>query len=81
MSQPSQQASTVENIESRASEFKPVEGGGETTSAELMLVLAYALMWALLVGFLGLGWRRLRSLEQRLRSVEQTLPSAGHTSE
>jgi hypothetical protein len=56
---------------SRASEFVPVEGGGESTSAELLLVVAYVLMWALLLGFLGLGWRRQKHLETRLSELER----------
>jgi hypothetical protein len=56
---------------SRATEFVPVEGGGETTSAGLLLVVAYLLMWALLLGFLGLGWRRQKQLESRLSELER----------
>lgn len=56
---------------SRSSEFVPVEGGGETTSAGLLLVVAYLLMWALLLGFLGLGWRRQKQLETRLSELER----------
>jgi len=58
---------------SRATEFLPVEGGGETTSAELLLVVAYVVMWALLLGFLGLGWRRQKRLETRLSELERTV--------
>jgi hypothetical protein len=56
---------------SRASEFVPVEGGTETTSAGTLLVVAYVLMWALLLGFLGLGWRRQKQLEGRLSDLEK----------
>ena len=38
---------------SRSQEFAPVVGGGESTSAGLLLVVAYLVMWALLLGFLG----------------------------
>jgi hypothetical protein len=57
----------------RSSEFVPVEGGGETTSAEALLVVAYLLMWALLLGFLGLGWRRQKRLETRLSELERQI--------
>jgi hypothetical protein len=55
------------------SEFVPVQGGGETTSAELLLVIAYVVMWGLLLAFLGLGWRRQKQLETRLTALERTL--------
>ena len=58
---------------SRATEFVPVEGGTETTSAELLLVVAYVIMWGLLLGFLGLGWRRQKQLETRLSELERTI--------
>lgn len=41
-------------------EFVKVEGGGpERTSAEGSVVVAYSLMWAIMVGFV---WRSLRGL-------------------
>jgi hypothetical protein len=54
-------------------EFAPVEGGGETTSAELLLVIAYLVMWGLLLAFVGLGWRRQRRLETRLGDLERSV--------
>lgn len=56
---------------SRSTEFVPVQGGGETTSAGTLLVVAYVIMWALLLGFLGLGWRRQKKLETRLSELER----------
>jgi hypothetical protein len=58
---------------SRSAEFVPVEGGGETTSAELLLVIAYVVMWGLLLAFLGLGWRRQKRLETRLGELERSV--------
>jgi CcmD family protein len=54
-------------------EFRPVEGGGETTSAEALLVSAYLVMWALLFGFLAMGWRRQGQLEQRMKELERSV--------
>jgi hypothetical protein len=56
---------------SRSQEFVPVQGGGDTTSAELLLVIAYLVMWAILLGFVGLGWRRQAKLETRLAELER----------
>jgi len=61
---------------SRSTEFVAVEGSPETTSAELLLVIAYVVMWALLLGFLGLGWRRQKRLETRLSELERTVGKA-----
>jgi hypothetical protein len=58
---------------SRSQEFVPVEGGHETTSAEAMLVAAYLVMWALLIGFIGLGWRRQARVEARLAELEKSV--------
>lgn len=58
---------------SRATEFVPVEGGAETTSAGTLLVVAYIVMWALLLGFLGLGWRRQKKLDTRLSELERQI--------
>jgi CcmD family protein len=54
-------------------EFVPVEGGTETTSAETLLVAAYLVMWAVLLGFVLLSWRRQQSLEGRLGALERAL--------
>jgi hypothetical protein len=56
---------------SRSQEFVPVEGGGDTTSAELLLVIAYLVMWAVLLAFVGLGWRRQKTIETRLAELER----------
>ena len=58
---------------SRSQEFVPVEGGHETTSAEAMLVAAYLVMWALLIVFIGLGWRRQARVEARLAELEKSV--------
>jgi hypothetical protein len=61
----------------RSQQFVPVEGGGETTSAEALLVAAYLVMWALLLGFVGLGWRRQGRVETRLGELEKAVGRAG----
>ena len=61
----------------RSTQFVPVEGGTETTSAEAMLVAAYLVMWALLVAFIGLGWRRQARVEARLVELEKAVGASG----
>jgi CcmD family protein len=57
----------------RAMGFSPVTGGQETSSAEALLVTAYLVMWALLFGFLFLGWRRQGQVEKRLAALERSV--------
>ena len=62
---------------SRAQEFRPIEGNTETTSAEAMLVAAYLVMWALLIVFVGLGWRRQARVETRISELEKAVGASG----
>ncbi len=62
--------------EGRASEFVAVSGSeSESTSAMTMLVTAYSLFWALLMGFIWLTWRRQQSLATRLQGLEARIAS------
>ena len=61
----------------RATEFQPVQTGGETTSASSLLVTAYLLMWAILLGFVFLGWRRQARVENRISELEKALAAGG----
>lgn len=65
--------------ESRSTEFVAVEGGPETTSANTLMVVAYAAMWALVFGFLLLSFRRQRQIEQRLGELDRALSSRGRS--
>jgi hypothetical protein len=61
-------------VESRSQEFKPVTGGStETSSAEGLLIAAYALMWALLMGFLYQTFKRQAGVDKRLGELEKAL--------
>lgn len=66
---------TTTSPDNRAERWTPVAQGTETTSAELMLVLAYLVMWALLLGFLGMGWRRQARMEARIAELERAVGS------
>jgi hypothetical protein len=59
--------------EDRKTEFVAVTGGRESTSAEVLLVTAYLVMWAFLLVFLLLGWRRSSQLRSRLDHLERSL--------
>jgi CcmD family protein len=61
------------NPDSRSTEFVAVEGGAETTSATVLMTVAYSAMWALVFGFLILSFRRQRRIEQRLGELDRAL--------
>lgn len=61
----------------RATEFVPVQGGGETTSAASLLITAYLVMWAILLGFVLTSWRRQGRVENRISELEKALASGG----
>ncbi len=64
---------TQPTTQDRSTEFVPVEGGGDTTSAEALLVAAYAAMWIAVFLFVWLTSRRQRNLDARLSDVEAAL--------
>lgn len=64
---------TAKRPEDRSTEFVAVEGGKETASAGTLLVAAYLVMWALLLTFVWIGWRRGQQLATRLDSLEKAL--------
>jgi CcmD family protein len=63
--------------ENRSTEFVAVQGGGDTTPASTLLVSAYVVMWALLLGFLFLTWRRQQRIEARLGELDRALARSG----
>jgi len=61
--------------EGRSQEFRPVTGGPtQTSSAEALLITAYVLMWAILMGFLFATFRRQAAVDKRLGELERALP-------
>lgn len=71
MKQNAPQTSTAP--EERAGEFRADPGGTETASAGTLLVAAYLVMWALLLGFVLLGWRRQNKVDARLAELERAV--------
>jgi hypothetical protein len=57
----------------RSTEFVAVQGGSESTSAEVLLVTAYLVMWAILLAFLLLTWRKQSRIETRLAELDGEL--------
>jgi hypothetical protein len=74
---PTTTQTTASAPQARATEFQPVGSGAETTSAASLLVAAYLLMWAILVGFLFLSWRRQGHVENRIAELEKALAAGG----
>jgi CcmD family protein len=68
---------TTADPSSRSTEFVPVQGGGETTSAANLLITAYVVMWALLLGFVFVSWRRQGRVETRISELEKALSASG----
>jgi CcmD family protein len=65
----------VGTAEDRSQEFKAVTGGTtETSSAAGLLIAAYVMMWAILMGFLFITFRRQAAVDKRLGDLERTLP-------
>ena len=71
---------TARTPEDRSTEFVPVQGGTEGTSAEALLVAAYVVMWAVLMGFLLMTWRRQSRMEARLAALRSSLDRAAEKS-
>ena len=71
------QPTTSQDPAARSQQFVPVEGNTETTSAEALLVAAYLVMWALLIAFIGFGWRRQARVEARLAEIEKAVGATG----
>ena len=77
MTQAEPNTGTSTDPSARSTEFVAVQGGGETTSAEALLVTAYLVMWALLLGFVFLSWRRQSRVETRISELEKAIASGG----
>lgn len=75
MTQAQPNTGTANDPSARSTEFVAVQGGGDTTSAEALLVTAYVVMWALLLGFLLLSWLRQGRVETRISELEKALAS------
>jgi hypothetical protein len=62
--------------ESRSTEFVAVTGGAETSSAEVLLTTAYALMWIAVFVFIFLTWKKQNQIAAKLGELDQKLRAA-----
>jgi hypothetical protein len=69
----SQQASAPED---RSQGFRPVEGGGNAQSGELLLVEAYAVFWIAAMALLLATWRKQNKLDARIDGLRADLARA-----
>jgi len=56
-----------------------VQGGNDGASAETLLVAAYLVMWAALLAFIFMTWRKQGTLEARIAKLETVRKSTGKT--
>ncbi|MEO8900612.1 MAG: CcmD family protein [Polyangiaceae bacterium] len=77
MTQTPPDSGTLTDPSARSTEFVPVTGGGDTTSAAALLITAYVVMWALLLGFVLMSWRRQGRVETRISELEKALSTSG----
>jgi CcmD family protein len=68
------ETSTSEGTPSQ--EFRPVEGGGDTKSGEMLLVQAYAIIWLLAFGLIVFSIRKQRKLDDRIARLQEDLAKA-----
>ena len=79
MTQSQPDSATLVDPSSRSTEFKPVTGGADTTSAGALLVTAYLVIWAILLSFVLFTWRRQGRVELRVSELEKALAAGGGT--
>jgi len=59
-----------------SAEFRPVEGGGNAKSGEVLLVQAYAAFWLLAFGLILFSLRKQKKLDARIARLEEDLSRA-----
>jgi hypothetical protein len=61
----------------RATTFQPVQGPQpEHYSGEVLLVSAYAIVWAVMLAWVGITWRKQASMSARIEELERVLDRA-----
>ena len=76
MSEEIQPGAPPQSPDSRSTSFQPVTGEAEHYSGETLLVSAYALIWVILLSWVGLVWRKQSALDARLDDLEREIEKA-----
>lgn len=67
---------TSQSADDRAQSFRAVEGGQEMQSGERLLVIAYMVIWVLILGFVAFSFRKQARLDARIGALESALAKA-----
>jgi hypothetical protein len=62
--------------EDRSKTFTPVEPGGETQSGQMLMTVAYSLIWLMAMALILLSMRRQRQLDARITQLSQDIERA-----
>lgn len=62
--------------EDRGTAFQATTGGTEMRDGGKLMVAAYAILWVIVVGYLGLLWSWQRKLQARIEGLESALDRA-----
>ena len=69
--------SIPQSPDDRATAFQAVQGPqAEHYSGEVLLVSAYAILWVILVSYIGLVWRKQSVMNARIAELEKVLQKA-----
>jgi hypothetical protein len=60
----------------RATSFQAVQGEAEHYNGAALLVSAYAALWVILLLWVGLTWRKQRTIDSRLGELERVIAGA-----
>jgi len=66
-------------LAAKAEDYQPYTTGAETgqVSAPLFVIIAYSLIWLVLIGFVVSVWRRQRRVEEELDLLRRQLEGGG----
>lgn len=56
--------------------FRPVEGGGDEASGQMLLTVAYSVIWLVALALILLSMRKQRQLDARIGQLSQDLERA-----
>jgi hypothetical protein len=65
----------------RATTFRAMTNEPEHYSGTVLLVSAYAVLWAILVAWLGVMWRKQARLFTRIHNLERVIETAAQRGE